>query len=113
MPHRRRLAVEDIARAFEPYCSVKSRNARNLRFLDAIETTVDSAVVNFRRLGGAVPTTRPEADWASIAKLVNVSLRNYVVLYFVTPEHASNNSRVSIWRSLRNRPNSVELQVMP
>ena len=80
-PHRRRLAIDDIA-------GHSSRIAESnldaaLRFLDAIETTVD-LLCQFPEAGGAVPTTRAEADGLR-AKLVN-GFGNYVVLYFVTPE---------------------------
>jgi plasmid stabilization system protein ParE len=54
-----------------------------LRFLDAIETTVD-LLCQYPEAGGAVPTTRPEAKGLR-AKLVN-GFGNYVVLYFVTAE---------------------------
>ncbi|MCS7471647.1 type II toxin-antitoxin system RelE/ParE family toxin [Stieleria sp. ICT_E10.1] len=69
-PHRRRLAIDDIA-------GHSSRIAESnldaaLRFLDAIETTVD-LLCQF-----------PEADGLR-AKLVN-GFGNHVVLYFVTPE---------------------------
>jgi len=80
-PHRRRLAIDDIA-------GHSSRIAESnldaaLRFLDAIETTVD-LLCQFPEAGGAVPTTRPEANGLR-AKLVN-GFGNYVVLYFVTQE---------------------------
>lgn len=80
-PHRRRLAIDDIA-------GHSSRIAESnldaaLRFLDAIENTVD-LLCQFPEAGGAVPIARPETDGLR-AKLVN-GFGNYVVLYFVTPE---------------------------
>ena len=81
VPHRRRLAIEDIA-LHSGRISESNLNAA-LRFLDAIEETVD-LLCQFPEAGGAVPTTRSEAIGLR-AKLVN-GFGNYVVLYFVTAE---------------------------
>ncbi len=80
-PHRRRLAIDDIA-GYSNRIAESNLDA-GLRFLDAIETTVD-LLCQFPEAGGAVSTTHPEADGLR-AKLVN-GFGNYVVLYFVTPE---------------------------
>lgn len=81
MPHRRRLAIDDIAGHASRIA--ESNLDAALRFLDAIEATVD-LLCQFPEAGGAVPTTRPLADGLR-AKLVN-GFDNFVVLYFVTPE---------------------------
>ncbi len=52
-----------------------------MRFLDAIESTVE-LLCQFPEAGGMVPTTRPEAKGLR-AKLVT-EFANYVILYFVT-----------------------------
>lgn len=80
-PFRRRLAVEDIA-------GHSQRIAENnldaaLRFLDAVEATVELLCL-FPEAGGAVPTNRIEADGLR-AKLVN-GFGGYVILYFVANE---------------------------
>ncbi|WP_145292797.1 type II toxin-antitoxin system RelE/ParE family toxin [Crateriforma conspicua] len=81
VPHRRRLAMDDIAGHSSDIAESNLDSA--LRFLDAIEATVDM-LCQFPEAGGAVPTTRPEAEGLR-AKLVN-GFGNYVVLYFVTAE---------------------------
>ena len=80
-PHRRGLAIDDIAGHSNRIA--ESNLDAALRFLDAVETTVD-LLCEFPEAGGNVPTTRPEANDLR-AKLVN-GFGNYVVLYFVTPE---------------------------
>lgn len=80
-PHRRPLAIEDIAGHSNHIA--KSNLDVALRFLDSIEITVE-LLCQFPEAGGTVPTTRPEAEGLR-AKLVN-GFGNYVVLYFVTSE---------------------------
>lgn len=81
VPHRRRLAIDDVA-GHASHIAESNLEAA-LRFLDAIEATVD-LLCQFPEAGGAVPTTRREAEGLR-AKLVN-DFSNYVVLYFVTTE---------------------------
>ncbi|WP_149499596.1 type II toxin-antitoxin system RelE/ParE family toxin [Roseiconus lacunae] len=81
IPHRRRLALEDIVHHSSHIAESNLEAA--LRFLDAIETTVD-LLCHFPEAGGAVPTSR--SDVAGLrAKLVN-NFGNYVVLYLITNE---------------------------
>lgn len=79
--HRRRLAIDDIA-GHSRYIAESSLDSA-LHFLDAIEVPVDM-LCQFPKAGGAVPTTRSEADRLR-AKLVN-GFGNYVILHFVTEE---------------------------
>ena len=79
--HRRRLSVDDIA-GHSDHIAESNLDAA-LRFLDAIEATVD-LLCQYPEAGGSIPTTRPEAKGLR-AKLVN-GFGNYVVLYFVTTE---------------------------
>jgi plasmid stabilization system protein ParE len=81
VPHRRRLAIEDIA-GHSSYIAESNLDSA-LCFLDAIEATVDM-LCQFPEAGGVVPTTRPEAQGLR-TKLVN-GFGNYVILYFVTAE---------------------------
>ena len=81
LPHRRRLAIEDIAEHADHIAELNLTVA--LRFLDAIESTVD-LLCQFPEAGGAVPASRPEAQGLR-AKLVS-GFGNYIVLYFVTIE---------------------------
>jgi len=81
VPHRRRLAIDDIA-GHSGYIAESSLDSA-LRFLDAIEVTVDMLCL-FPEAGGSVPTTCSEAEGLR-AKLVN-GFGNYVILYFVTEE---------------------------
>jgi plasmid stabilization system protein ParE len=81
VPHRRRLAIEDIA-GHSRYIAESNLDSA-LCFLDAIEATVEMLCL-FPEAGGAVPTTRPDAEGLR-AKLVN-GFGNYVILYFVTAE---------------------------
>ena len=81
LPHRRQLAIDDIA-GHSSYIAESNLDSA-LRFLDAIEATVDM-LCQFPDAGGAVPATRPEAEGLR-AKLVN-GFGNYVILYFVTAE---------------------------
>jgi plasmid stabilization system protein ParE len=80
-PFRRRLAVEDIAGHASRIAEDNLSGA--LRFLDAVEATVEMLCL-FPEAGGAVPTSRVDADGLR-AKLVN-GFGNYVLLYFVTNE---------------------------
>ena len=79
LPHRRRLAIEDVA-SHSSHIAERNLEAA-LRFLDAIESTIEM-LCQFPEAGGVVPTTRPEAQGLR-AKLVT-EFDNYVVLYFVT-----------------------------
>jgi plasmid stabilization system protein ParE len=81
VPHRRRLAIDDIA-GHAKYIAESNPGAA-LRFLDSVEETVE-LLCRFPEAGGSVPTTRPDADGLR-AKLVN-GFDNHVVLYFVTME---------------------------
>jgi len=80
-PHRRRLAIDDIA-GHANYIAESDLNAA-LRFLEAVEGTVE-LLCQFPEAGGVVPTRRPEAKGLR-AKLVN-RFGSYIVLYFVTAE---------------------------
>ncbi len=80
VPHRRQFAINDVAGHASRIA--ESNLDAALRFLDAIEATVD-LLCQFPEAGGAVPTTRPEAEGLR-AKLVN-DFGQYV-LYFVTAE---------------------------
>lgn len=73
--------MEDIAG--HANCIAESNLDAALRFLDAIEQTVD-LLCRFPEAGGIVPTTRPDADGLR-AKLVN-GFSHHVVLHFVTAE---------------------------
>lgn len=81
VPHRRRLAVDDIA-GHSQHIAESNLDAA-IRFLDAIEATV-KLLCQFPEAGGAVPTSHVDADGLR-AKLVS-GFGNYVVLYFVTDE---------------------------
>lgn len=81
VPYRRRIAVDDIAEHSQRIAENNLDAA--LRFLDAVETTVE-LLCQFPEAGGAVPTNRVDADGLR-AKLVN-GFGSYVVLYFVTDE---------------------------
>ena len=81
MPRRRRLAIDDIAGHSSHIAESNLDSA--LRFLDAVEATVE-LLCQFPEAGGAVPTARPDAEGLR-AKLVS-GFSNYVVLYFVTAE---------------------------
>ncbi|TWT80376.1 Plasmid stabilization system protein [Planctomycetes bacterium CA13] len=81
VPHRRQLAIDDIA-GHSHHIAENNLDAA-LRFLDAVEATVE-LLSQFPEAGGAVPTSRLDADGLR-AKLVN-GFGNYVVLYFVTNE---------------------------
>ena len=81
VPHRRQLAIEDIAGHSSHIA--KSNLGAALQFLDAIETTVD-LLCQYPEAGGTVPTASPEANGLR-AKLVT-GFGSYVVLYFVTDE---------------------------
>lgn len=64
--------------------AIASHNLRSaLRFLDAVEATVD-LLCQFPEAGGVVPTSRPDANGLR-AKLVS-GFANYVVLYFVSDD---------------------------
>ena len=67
VPHRRRLAIEDIA-GHSSHIAESNLDAA-LRFLDAIEATVE-LLCQFPEAGGTVPTARPEAEGLR-AKLLN------------------------------------------
>jgi plasmid stabilization system protein ParE len=82
MPHRRPLAIRDIA-AHSEYIAENNLNSA-LRFLDAVDATVQM-LCQFPEAGGAVPTSRRDAKGLR-AKLVN-GFGNYVVLYFVNDEN--------------------------
>jgi len=79
VPHRRRLAVDDIA-GHSQHIAENNLDAA-LRFLDAVEATVE-LLSQFPEAGGAVTTNRVDADGLR-AKLV-IGFGHYVVLYFVT-----------------------------
>ncbi|QDV41732.1 Plasmid stabilization system protein [Stieleria neptunia] len=81
VPHRRRLAIDDIA-GHSRYIAESNLDSA-LRILDAIEATVEM-LCQYPEAGGVVPITRPEAKGLR-AKLVN-GFGDYVVLYFVTAE---------------------------
>lgn len=81
VPHRRRLAIEDVADHSNHIAESNLEAA--LRFLDAIESTVE-LLCQFPEAGGLAPTGRPEAQGLR-AKLVT-DFGSYVVLYFVTGE---------------------------
>lgn len=81
VPNRRRLAIEDIA-GHASYIAESNLEAA-LRFLDAIESTVE-LLCQFPEAGGSVPVRRPEAHGLR-AKLVS-DFGNYVILYLVTNE---------------------------
>ncbi|TWT98292.1 type II toxin-antitoxin system RelE/ParE family toxin [Stieleria varia] len=81
VPHRRRLAIEDIA-GHSSYIAESNLDSA-LHFLDAIEATVEM-LCQFPEAGGVVPTTRSEAKGLR-AKLVS-GFGSYAMLYFVTPE---------------------------
>jgi plasmid stabilization system protein ParE len=81
VPHRRRLAIEDIT-GHSSHIAESNLDAA-LRFLDAIEATVE-LLCQFPESGGTAPTARPEAEGLR-AKLVN-GFGSYVVLYFITAE---------------------------
>jgi plasmid stabilization system protein ParE len=81
IPFRRRLAVEDIAGHANRIAEDNIGAA--LRFLDAVEATVEMLCL-FPEAGGAVPTNLVDANGLR-AKLVN-GFGNYVVLYFITIE---------------------------
>lgn len=79
VPHRRSLAIDDIAKHSQ---NIAENNlGAALRFLDAVESTVE-LLSQFPNAGGAVPTNRSDAKGLR-AKLVN-GFDNYVVLYFIT-----------------------------
>ena len=75
VPHRRRLAIDDIA-AHSQHIAENNLDAA-LRFLDAVEATVE-LLSQFPEAGGAVPTNCVDADGLR-AKLVN-GFGSYVVL---------------------------------
>ncbi|MEO9593390.1 type II toxin-antitoxin system RelE/ParE family toxin [Rhodopirellula bahusiensis] len=79
VPHRRRLAIDDIAGHSQNIAENNLDAA--MRFLDAVESTVE-LLSQFPNAGGTVPTNRDDAKGLR-AKLVN-GFDNYVVLYFVT-----------------------------
>lgn len=81
VPHRRRLAIDDVARHSQ-HIAENNLDAA-LRFLDAVEETVE-LLSQFPETGGVVPTNLVDAIGLR-AKLVN-GFGNYVVLYFVTDE---------------------------
>lgn len=81
VPSRRRLAVDDIAR--HSHQIAENNVDAALRFLDAVEATVE-LLCQFPEAGGAVPTNRADVNGLR-AKLVN-GFGTYVVLYFVTDE---------------------------
>jgi len=81
LPHRRRLAIADIA-SHSNHIAERNLEAA-FRFLDAIESTI-ALLCQFPEAGGIVPTTRPETQ-ALRAKLVT-DFGNYMILYFVTDE---------------------------
>lgn len=81
VPFRRRLAVDDIA-GHSQWIAENNFDAA-LRFLDAVEATVELRC-QFPDAGGRVPTNRVDANGLR-AKLVN-GFGSYVVLYFVTNE---------------------------
>ena len=66
VPHRRRLAIEDVADHSNRIA--ESNLDAALRFLDAIESTVE-LLCRFPEAGGLVPTSCPEAQGLR-AKLV-------------------------------------------
>ena len=81
VPHRRRLAIDDIAEHSQ-HIAENNLDAA-LRFLGAVEATVE-LLSQFPDAGGVVPTNRVDAIGLR-AKLVN-GFGSYVVLYFVTDE---------------------------
>ena len=81
VPFRRRQAVDDIAEHAQWIAEGNLDVA--LRFLDAIESTVE-LLCQFPEAGGVVPTYRVDFDGLR-AKLVN-GFSNYVMLYFITEE---------------------------
>ncbi|MCE3016407.1 MAG: type II toxin-antitoxin system RelE/ParE family toxin [Pirellula sp.] len=80
-PHRRPLAIEDIAGHSENIA--ESNLGAALRFLDAVESTVEF-LCQFPEAGGIAPTTSPEAQGLRV-KLV-ASFGNYMILYYVRSE---------------------------
>jgi len=81
VPHRRRLAIEDVA-GHSNHIAASNLDAA-LRFLDAIESTVE-LLCQFPEAGGMAPTTRPETKGLRVKLVAGFS--NYMILYFVTNE---------------------------
>jgi plasmid stabilization system protein ParE len=75
VPHRRLLAIEDIA-GHSSHIAESNLEAA-LRFLNAIESTVE-LLCQFPEAGGMAPTTHPEAQGLRV-KLVAGS-GNYMIL---------------------------------